>query len=244
MNPGCRVFDGSPELLLDDIRSGAIQCPDEVPSGNPKVAIVAGENSNFRLTPEATSMPSEQEFLTPLDLLDMASRSFFQPDFLVLTMPASVLHQSTIGRLSIAIERLRDLRNLVQVSLQPLSNYGILQERWSLVLIASPYPGLGLFSVGRARANRADPTERTSTRVVRDIIGDLEFSNPRESRGFVCSSAPTRDGAAGHLPRNIYNHYTGKASLGHFSVVDMNASSVSLSCKLTDLKHPSESSFP
>jgi hypothetical protein len=207
------------------------------PTKHPKIALISGENQTFRLSDENSYMPSMKRFLKPLDIMDAATRSPLNPDFLVLMMPPALLHHSTIGRLSSSIINLLQQRFSVHIKLCSLQEHGIPLEHTTLLLIASPQCDLLPWSMDW-------PTVDTPPSVkILDVIGDLDFeNNQRGGDGYVCSVhngyTSLGDGLK-MLNRHIYNHQTGRAAQSG-ETFDINATSVSLSHIIPTI-HPSKS---
>src|SRR5262245_6033636 len=109
----CEVFDGSPPNVFGDFTSCKLLPPDLPPSGHPKIALVAGENSNFRLSHGNKKMPTVEAFLRPLDIMDSVTSSHISPEFTVLQMPPALLHGLTMNRLSKSILRLLEQGQVV-----------------------------------------------------------------------------------------------------------------------------------
>ncbi|KAF9876158.1 hypothetical protein CkaCkLH20_06101 [Colletotrichum karsti] len=105
-NPQCAVFDGSLKTVIDDFNLGRLVAPSWPPEGSALVALVAGENSTFRLSAENTKMPSKESFFAPLDIVESVAASEINPDFTVLQMSPAVLHPSALGRFSATISQL------------------------------------------------------------------------------------------------------------------------------------------
>ena len=220
--------------------SGKLESPSLPPPEYPRIALVAGENTRFRLSDRNKQMPSMDEFLRPLDVMDAAANSPLSPDFLVMLMPPALLHHSTIGRFSRSIFKLLEQRLSVHINLSPLQDHGIPQERSTLIVVASPFcaplPWHFDWPV---------PGPHLSVKV-KDLIGDLAFENPRASRGakggFVCSiptrNSPTSDEGNGRT-KYIYNHQTGRSAPLRETPIDMNANAISMSCNSPkSLVHP------
>lgn len=244
-HPECKVFDGSPQDVFGDFASGKLVPPDLPPPGNPMIALVTGENTNFRLSQGNKVMPSVELFLSPLGIMDSATSSHFRPDFTALQMCPAVLHSSTIRRFSESILRLLEQGQTVRISLQSLQAHGIPQHRSILVIVGSRFPGLAHVSTKRHDPPAIAPgaVRSQSPRKIKAFIGDLASENPRATEGaggaFVCSQG---DGA-GMPPRYIYNHGTGQHVPGEDAkAIDMDADTVALSCNSPQsLIHPGKS---
>ncbi|KAK1770181.1 hypothetical protein QBC33DRAFT_313551 [Phialemonium atrogriseum] len=240
--PECKIFDESPQGIFGDFASGKLVPPGLPPPGNPMIALVAGENTNFRLSQGNKDMPSVDLFLSPLGIMDSATSSHFKPDFTALQISPAVLHSSTIRRFSESILRLLEQGQTVRISLQSLQAHGIPQDRSILVVVGSPFPGSAHVSTKRhdPPAIATGATRSQSPGKIEAFIGDLAFENPRATEGaggtFVCSQA---DGA-GMPPRYIYNHGTGQHVPGEDAkAVDMDADTVVLSYNSSQsLIHP------
>ena len=68
-------------------------------------------------------MPSIEQFLYPLDIMDAAAESSLSPDFLVLMMLPALLHFSTIGRFSATMLKLLEQRLSVYMKLSALQDH-------------------------------------------------------------------------------------------------------------------------
>ena len=236
----CQVYDGSPLDIFDEFISGTLGPPSLPLSEHPRIALVAGENTHFRLSDRNIQMPSMDEFLRPLDVMDAAANSPLSPDFLVMLMPPALLHYSTIGRFSRSIFKLLEQRLSVHINISQLQDHEIPQERRTLIVVASPFcaplpwhfdwPLTGLHLLVK----------------VKDLIGDLVFENPRAAQGakggFVCSvparNNPASDEGNGRT-KYIYNHQTGRSAPPRETPIDMNATAISMSCNSAkSLIHP------
>ncbi|KAH8881902.1 hypothetical protein GQ53DRAFT_466138 [Thozetella sp. PMI_491] len=242
LHPRCKVFDGPPQDILDDFDTGKLRLPDLPTPGYPKVAIVAGENNGFRLRPHNEKMPSIDQFLAPIETLDSVIKSSIKPDFTALVMPATILHESTISRLSKSIQAMVKLGLVVHTTLHYLPDYGIPQDRSVLVIIASPFPGLAEAKVAPSGQWATNSGASSSAVIVRDLIEDLAFNNPRATHdpceGFVCPVPLDQDGGRGGNTKYIYNHHTGHTATADLGAIDMDAETVWLSRSWTELVHP------
>jgi hypothetical protein len=238
------VYDGSPLDVFEEFVSGKLRTPTLPTPEHPRIALVAGENTPFRLSDRNKQMPSMDEFLRPLNVMDAAANSLLGPDFLVMLMPPALLHRSTIGRFSTSIFKLLEQRLSVHVRISSLQDHGIPQERSTLIVVASP------FCASLPWRFDWPVTGRRPSVKVEDLIGDLAFENPRATQGgkggFVCSvpaqNRPTIDEENGRT-QYVYNHQTGRlAPLGQ-TPIDMSANTISMSCNSPkSLVHPSKSS--
>jgi hypothetical protein len=213
------------------------------PPGHPRITLVSGGNLNFRFSNENGSMPTMDSFLQPLDLVDSITPSQLNPDFIVLHMPATVLHHATISRLNKSIMRLIEQRQVVRITIQSLEAYKIPQNRSLLILMASPYPSLATVPMGRPLATPGYQDIPAMPDRIESYIGDLSFNNPREDNsadgaGFVCITEPEERHGARPAPKNIYNHCTGENRPGIRPTVDMEARTVSLGHRIP--QHPGE----
>jgi hypothetical protein len=238
------VYDGSPLDVFDEFVSGKLGSPPLPTPEHPRIALVAGENTSFRLSDGNKQMPSMDEFLRPLDVMDAATNSPLGPDFLVMLMPPALLHRSTIGRFSTSIFKLLEQRLSVHIRLSSLQDHGIPQERSTLIVVASPFCASLPWHFDWPITG-----PRPSVKV-KDLIGDLAFENPRATQGakggFVCSvpaqKNPASDEGNGRT-QYIYNHQTGRSTPLGETPVDMSANAISVSCNSPkSLVHPSKSS--
>jgi hypothetical protein len=206
---------------------------------------VAGKNTCFRLNDGNKQMPSMEEFLRPLEIMDAAANSPLGPDFLVMLMPPALLHRSTIGRFLTSIFKLLEQRLSVHMKLSPLQDHGIPQERSTLIVVASP------FCASMPWHFDWPVTGPRPSVKIKDLIGDLAFENPRATQGakggFVCSvpaqNNPDSD-EGNRSTKYIYNHQTGRSAPLGKTPIDMNANANSVSCNSPkSLVHPSKSSM-
>ena len=245
------MYDGSPLEVFDDFASGKLGSLPLPSPEDPRIALVAGENTRFRLSDGNKQMPSIDEFLTPFDIVDAASNSPLSPDFLVMLMPPALLHHSTIGRFTKSIFKLLERRFSVHIRLYSLQDHGLSQERSTILVVASPFCAALPWSIGQP-INGPRPWVE-----VKGLIGDLAFENPRATQGakggFVCSvpaqNKPVSDEGNGR-PLYIYNHQTGRSAPLGEDPIDMSANAIPLYYDSPkSLVHPSKSfrvfgSFP
>lgn len=154
-------------------------------------------------------MPSMEQFVAPLDLLNAAADASEKPDFLVMLGSPALLDASVVAWLLGTMLNLLEHRLSLHVKLCRLQELGLPQERSILIVVASP------FCAPLPWCLHWPPLRPPST--LRDLIADLAFDNPRTGAGpqraFVCS--PSLDtlhegGRADASPRNVYNHQTGR----------------------------------
>jgi hypothetical protein len=206
----------------------------------PRIALVAGDNTYFRLSDGNKQMPSREEFLRPLDIMDAAANSPLEPDFLIMLMPPALLHRSTIGRFSMSIVKLLEQRFSVHVKLSPLQDLGIPQERTTLIVVASSFCTSLPWHIDWPVTGPQPPV------MAKDLIGNLAFENPRAAQGgkvgFVCSvpAQSNLDPAEENRPiKEIHNHLTGCSALSGSTLLDMDANAIFVSCtSLEPLVHP------
>ena len=169
-------------------------------------------------------MPSLKQFLRPCDIMDRAISSALAPHFLVSFMPPALLYHSALGRFASTVIRLMEQRLSVHIKLSRIRDYGIPQERSSLVVVAAPSYA-SPWHVSFPATNRAQVVK------IKDLIEDLAFENPRTSAkggrgGFVCpkplQDPPDPTEGAGPT-KYIYNHQTGRAAPPEGVLVDMDA---------------------
>ena len=210
----------------------------------PRVALVAGANTYFRLSNAHGQMPSVEQFLHPLRVMNSAADSALRPDFVVAFMPAAVLHPQALRGLFTNIRKLLEKRFSVHLKLSTLQNHGIPQERHILIVVAAPL-GIQLPWQTHWPTAGQDPVSQ-----VRDRIKDLAFRNNRRVSGgiggFVCSMpGPTVSGSSGGLAdfsKMIYNHQTGRVIPPDANLVDVESHAISLSPSARLLGHPGTSS--
>ncbi|KAK0639088.1 hypothetical protein B0T16DRAFT_462791 [Cercophora newfieldiana] len=206
-NPGCPVFDGDISTTVGEIESGCLAFPEMSP-GQPVVACLAGANTMFRLHPENEQMPSIETFLKPLE--DMVSFMWTELaskfHFAVLQMPIAALHDNARDILFNHIHKcVIDVGLSVALHVVALSDYGIRQDRYSLVIIVSRYPGLHLV------LPEFDVVTSAADLTLAKLLGDLAISNTRsnyqDSNGKNLLAMFLSGG------ENVYNHATGRTFL-------------------------------
>ncbi len=157
-----------------------------------------------------------------------------------MLMPSELASQATMRRFSKSILNLLERGFLVRIGLVVHSQLGIPQDRSTLTVLATPFPGLLL-------ALKRNPVELAPKKSIRDAIGDLAFLNPRTSEGtlggFACYRPGPTGGAIRTASENIYNHRTGQVvPNGEKLVVEMDAEWVALcSSSARSLVHPGKS---
>ncbi|OAP54876.1 hypothetical protein AYL99_10576 [Fonsecaea erecta] len=182
---GSQVFDGPPKKVLDDIYSEQLRPPSTPNPAPPNIALIAGGNAPFRLNDENDAMPSTEQFVSTLDLVNIAVESPGKPDFLVMLSSPAVLHGSVVSRFLATIINLLEHRRSVHMRLCHLQAYGLPQARSVLLLVASPFCAPLPWYLHW-------PSLRTPPPItLRDLIADLDFDNSRmgaeQERAFVCS---------------------------------------------------------
>ncbi|KIX03818.1 uncharacterized protein Z518_07371 [Rhinocladiella mackenziei CBS 650.93] len=234
-----QVYDGTPQDIFDEFRSGTLRPPSSPDPGPPKVAIIAGEHALFRLNDGNKWMVSRKQFLEPLDIVDAAAKSSIRPNFLVALMPPALLHSSTIGRFSTTILKLLGQRWSVHIRLCPMHDHAIPQDRRVLAVIASPCCDSLPWDLDWTTMNLE------SSVTIDDVIRDLAFENqraiPRASGGFVCSHLTQHhlDAEGAGLARYFYNHQTGSRPDDREATLKMDVANIfALSHSATPLIHP------
>jgi hypothetical protein len=214
--------------VLEEFESGRLELPHCPDPNLPRIALMAGAPYPFRLNDKNEVLPSVDEFLQPLDLAAAITKSKLSPQFLVLTIHSTILHQKTIKRFSATIFQLLESNYSVHLRLTTLQEHGFPQEKCVLVMVAAP-PSTSL----PWQQNWPLPDSQPSLKV-NDLIGDITFNNPRVSRemtrGFVCS-IPGSDGS--DILRQtganlLYNHQTGRRSKTVKNILHMDANTVTL----------------
>lgn len=159
-------------------------------------------------------MPSIEQFVSQLDLLDAAISTAGKPDFVVTLCSPAMLHLSVVPRLLAAILNQLEHRLSVHVKLCRLQEYGLPLERSVLIMIASPFCA----PLPWCLHSPATPRIGSST-TLQDLIADLAFENPHAGLGsqpaFVCSPQlhiHQGDAQPGNYSSHIYNHQTGLGS--------------------------------
>lgn len=200
------------------------------PPSHPLAAIMASENKLFWLTPENKELPSLQAFLRPFEdvLSVIASGPSLQFQFMVLQMPTAILHDDSSSALFEHVYRsLLVMGQSVALHIVSLQDHGIHQDRQNLVLIASPYPGLGIMGLHPETRPSADSS------TLHELLGDLGIGNthtackyrsrnpiPNAFTSTTYSGDDENYSMAIFSPDgknlNLYNHHTGrKPPSGH-----------------------------
>ncbi len=173
----------------------------------PKVVLFAGKYANFRINDSNERMPTLQQFLHGLDVIDMAAAGK-GTDFVVMFMPPALLHESAVSRFSETISRLLKMRFSVHLKIIHVGDYGLPQDRNLLVLVASPICAQLPWKFGQHTVPPCDAVD------LGRLIADLTFGNSRVANddriGLVCSrpgGALASEGTS--MSTRVYNHYTG-----------------------------------
>lgn len=208
-----------------------------------KVVTVSGANEKFVLSDQdIQGAGALRRFLEPLEILKAAVRSAaLSPDFLVMTMPFEILHESVVGTLIRTVFTL--LRHRYSVHLRKLSvqKCGVPQDRNVIVLLASPIcaePHWAFESLAEDR-----PLNKAQSLTIGDAIEDLSFNNSRPlepgETAFVCKYTPNLPlrpfaiSARTASPAAIlYNHKTGLLRQGS-EPMTMDATATSLDPRTT-----------
>jgi site-specific DNA-cytosine methylase len=226
--------------VLEEFESDRLKflhCSD---SDVPRLALIAGPPSPFRLNAKNELMPSVDEFSRPLELAAAAAKSKLKPHFVVLMTHSAVLHQNTIGRFSAIVFDLLERNYSVHLRLTNLQEHGLPQDKSILVMVAAPASTSLAWHLNWALPDSQLPCK------VKDFIGDIVFGNPRASTetkdGFVCSyPAPNNNyGVPNHNGESLlYNHQTGRVSETEMASLDMDAHTVTLDpYRAMPLVHP------
>jgi hypothetical protein len=156
-------------------------------------------------------MPSMEQFVSQLDVLDAAINTPGKPDFSVMLCSPAMLHLSVLPRLLVAILNLLEHRLSVHVKLCRIQEHGLPWGRSILTVIASPFCAPLPWCLHSPSASGLGPPT-----TLRDLIVDLAFENPRAGlgpqRAFVCSppiNLHHGDAQAEKHPSHVYNHQTG-----------------------------------
>ncbi len=219
-----QVYEGSPFYTVDYFDSTRLRLPWTSEPAPPKIALVAGGNSPFRLSEANQKMPSIEQFVSQLDLLDAAFKSPGKPDFLVMLCSPAMLHQSVVPRLIVAILNLLEHRLSVHMKLCHLQDHGLPLGRSIFIMIASPFcaPLPWCLHSPSVPSSLGAPSTTLG-----DLIVDSAFENPRAGlgplqRAFVCS--PPLDMHNGNVLQaeryasHVYNHQTGQESASSWRV--------------------------
>lgn len=230
-------MDASPQDLPDNPASYKLLSPNMPTDGRPKIAIVSGENTNFRLSPENFRMPTNDDFLRKFDTMDSIKDlpPYLKPDFKIFQMSSATLHNKARPRLSRSIIGILEMGQVVRIGFVSLKALHIPQDRSTFVIVASPFHGVATASIGKNTISSAvveTPSGHDQARAhtIGQFIGDLAFENPRmgtsSQNGFVCLSQPVIGSQA--LPRaeNTYNHRTGRTPQSGVAPICMTASEV------------------
>ena len=222
---------------LNDFADGRLSPPERPPSGHPVIVSASGENMDFRRSSGNERLPLLETFLAPLSALKSFMSFSFSFDFGIVQMPPSLFAPSAITELSASVLEALQQKYAIRINLINLRDYGILQDRKVLVILASRFPGL--VSVPLKPHTESSPRPSRHPETVGDIIRELNFQNPRMREGtcggFV--SSLVRDGDHDHEFSSgyIYNHSTGgrdaqefKSAIPSYSV-SMDDDTVSLS---------------
>ena len=184
-------------------------------------------------------MPSLEQFLLPIDLLDAVSQSALKPDFVIATVSPAMLHPLAIARFAKAILSLLEARLSVHLKLCKFQDHGIPQDKTILLLIASPlYAPLPALPLSRRNTSQGPQT------TLNDMIADLSIVNSRASvepeRGFVFQvQQPNEPFLPQRSRKNIFNHQTGRRPGEGAIVIDMNSTALALPSQLPlNLIHP------
>ena len=237
-----QVYDGSLRDTLSSIETKELHLPWMSEPAPPKIALIAGEDAPFRLSEANQMMPSLEQFVSQLDLLDAAINAPGKPDFLVMLCSPAMLHLSAVPQLLVAILSLLEHRLSVHVKVCNLQEHGLPQGRSILIIIASPFCA----PLPWALQSPSVPSPRPST-TLRDLIVDLAFENPRaglgQQRAFVCSQPLEMHHGdvqgESHLG-HIYNHQTGQGLTfsGRIPLAWETDALVGLSCTPQPWTHP------
>lgn len=241
------TYDGLPRKILDDLVSPQLVLPPLPGRGVAKVLIVSGANDRFNISePDVLRAEAHRRFLEPLETLKAAVRSSaIASDFLVLTMPCAILHESVLGALIRTMFTLLQHRYSVHLRKLNVKDYGIPQDRSIIVLLASPVCAepKWAFKINSAGDRMADDAQSIT---IGDAIEDLSFKNPRKledgATAFVCKYTPNlhpqpfaiaaRTASPAAL---VYNHRTGFPNQGSESIT---MTSIASSLNLTANAHP------
>lgn len=171
------MYDGSPHVVFDEVISRKLEPFPLVSPEYPRIPLVAGENTCFRLSDGNQQMSLMEEFLRSLAIMEASAKSPLGPDFLVMPMPPALLHRSTIGRFSTSIFKLLEQRLSVHIKLSPLQDHGIPQDRSTLIVVASPFCASLPWDLNWPVTGPRSPVK------IKDFIEDLASENPRATQG-------------------------------------------------------------
>ncbi|EXJ62059.1 hypothetical protein A1O7_02492 [Cladophialophora yegresii CBS 114405] len=216
-----QTFDGAILGTFDDLNTRKllpIQLPDPVP---PRIVLFAGRHTNFRINELNEQMPSLDQFLRDLQVVDKAAAEE-GPNFLVMFMSPALLHPSASSRFSETVLGLLKMRYSVHMKIVQVQQYGLPQQRSILIIVASsicaPLPW---------KDERYTVQPRNAVGLG-ELLADLNFENSRmadkECSGFVCSPPQDHDRARNSSLVHVYNHYTGISVADGLGRIDMEAS--------------------
>lgn len=252
-----RVYDGSPQTILNDFTSQRLDQPSLPASDVARIVTVSGANEKFKIID-----PDDEEglllarFLSPLEILKAAVRSpTLTPDFLVLTMPCQILHEQTVGAFILTVFALLQHRYCLHARRVSVQECGLPQDRTVLILLASPVcaePNWAFRSLTR------DLSVSNGEKVtVKDALEDISYHNPRRlengETAFVCKYTPSLPARPFSIQArtaceraDLYNHETGLAPPPHESGhILMDSTAVDLDPRFSAcLTHPGEPSSP
>ncbi|OCT50090.1 hypothetical protein CLCR_06541 [Cladophialophora carrionii] len=215
-----QTFDGAILDTFDDLNTKKllpIQLPDPVP---PRIVLLAGEHTYFRINKLNEQMPRLDQFLHDLEVIDTADAEE-GPNFLVMLMSPALLHSSAMSRFSETILRLMKLRYSVHMKIVQVRQYGLPQERSILVIVASPICAPLPWNDERYTV------QSTDVATLGELLADLNFGNDRmankECSGFVCSPPQDNERTGSSSLVHVYNHYTGISVADGHGHIDVEA---------------------
>lgn len=153
----------------------------------PRISLVAGESTCFRLTPERRK-PTDA-FNGRISETVRHHGSICEvttgPGFSGHADASCSAHRTTIGRFSTSIFKLLEQRLSVHIKLSLLQDHGIPQDRKRLIIVASPFCASLLWDLNWPVTGPRPPVK------IKDLNEDLTSENPRATQwaegGFVYS---------------------------------------------------------
>lgn len=202
------MYDGHPLQILDEIDDGSLTLPLDHDSAPRIVTISGGREMLSRDEQDHDAMAvADERFLQPLRVLSRTAVSpAARPDFLLLTMHWSIVHDRVFGRFMAAVQSLLVAGYSVHVNRFTVAGDGQRGTRDIVSLLAAPAgtdPAWWQDSLSDLAL--ANPwAERSS-------IDDLAFQNTRSADPFdgslVCQPPRPKE-ADTPAATTVYNHRT------------------------------------
>lgn len=197
-------------------------------SGTVKIAVVGTVHPRCESCPDRTvSFSPTVEVIQSICNNSVHGLNF---DFLVCVLPAMILHPSTVQYFKEVIHTILDNRYSMHLRKIKLEKCGMLMDSSFIVILASPV----------CTSTGWNWKQIITEKSLRDMIGDLEFRNPRIdtqaqiSNNLICLKPAS-------LNETIYNHNTGTSSQSLHRQVVMDAATLDTPTFLAPLyRHPSK----